>query len=561
MRTFPVAAVLAACLGLSGLLYGNSLSGDFIYDDEIFSPRPELRDWRHLDDVWLEPYVHDNPGSGLYRPLSIFTFSLNYLAFGESPVSFHAVNIVLHGIVAFLLFLVVRRMFDRDDLAALAALLFLALPIHSEAVASIKSRDELLAATFALLSWLAFLRATDARGTRKAGWLALAGASYFFALLSKELIALAPGIFLLAWQWREYPRWKEWIAPSAAFAAALAVYMAMRFLALGADDFASDDVYFVINPLQDADLATQWSTGLSIFWFAVGKTVVPWNLSATYHFNQLPILPHPFASPYAVLGAALLAACVGALFFRRMRASPVGVGIVTFLVPYVLFSKLIFKHGDIFAERWLYFASAGVCIAGAWALVRLRERRRWTAVVLLGAILAAYTAVLVPRNAVWLNRYALGMSMIESAPRSIQGYANVARHLLEADMPDEAAPYIAEAMRIYPDHPPVLAMLGLLALQNGDTDIAKRSLEHAIAIRPEFDAVYLLAVIQAKQGLHDESIQTITTYFQNRMEHPQVRALMALNLYRMGQRDIALSLFRWDPSLTEEQMVKVFESF
>lgn len=561
MRTPSIAAVLAACLGLSVLLYGNSLRGDFIYDDEIFSPRAELRTWAHLDDLWLEPYVHDNPGSGLYRPLSIFTFSLNYLAFGESPVSFHAANILLHGLVAFLLFVTVRRITRRDDVAAVTCLLFLFLPIHSEAVASIKSRDELLAAMFAFAAWLAFLRGTETLGRTKAVWFSAAGGAYFLALLSKELIVLVPGIFLIVWQWREHPRWREWIAPCASFALALVVYLGMRFAALGPGSFASDDVYFVINPMQDADLATQWSTGLSLFWYALGKTIVPWNLSATYHFNQLPLVSHPWASPYSLLGLVALAGSVAALCFHRVRSSAVGLGIVTFLVPYLLFSKLIFRHGDIFAERWLYFASAGVCIVMAFGFIRLRERNRVAAVALLTLVLAAYTAVLIPRNAVWLNRYALGASMIESAPKSIQGYTNVARHLLEIGEHGAAAPYVAEAMRIYPDHPPVLAMLGLLALQNGDTDIAKQALERAITIRPEFDAVYLLAAVQAKQGLHEDSISTIQTYFADRMGHPQVRALMAVNLYRMGEEELALSLFNWDESLSVDQRRAIIEAF
>lgn len=553
--------MLAVCIAASALLYGNTLRGDFIYDDEIFSPRAELRDWRHLDDVWLEPYVHDNPASGLYRPLSVFTFSLNYILFGESPIGFHAVNIALHGLASFLLFLVLRKLFDRDDLAAVASLLFLFLPIHTEAVASIKSRDELLAAAFGLLSWLAFLWAKDAWRWKKTTMLLLAGAAYLLALLSKELIALAPGIFLLAWQWRDHPRWKERIAPVIAFAVPLALYMGMRYAALGSDDFASDDVYFVINPLQNAGIATQWSTGFSLFWHAVAKTAVPWNLSATYHYNQLPLLSHPFESPFSLLGGTLLAGCVGSLFVRRIRESPVGVGIATFVVPYALFSKLIFKHGDIFAERWLYFASAGICIVMAVGFVQLRARNRWAGLALLAAVLAAYTVVLIPRNTVWLNRYALGMSMIKSAPNSIQGYANVARHLLESDMPGEAAPYVAEAMRIYPDHPPVLAMLGLLALQNGDTDVAKQALERAISIRPEFDAVYLLAAVQTKQGLYDQSIATIQTHLTDRMDDPRVRALMAVNLFRMGEEELALSLFNWDPSLSEDERRAAIEAF
>ncbi len=562
MKTFLLwAGIATAFIGGGALLYGNTLPGDFIYDDEIFAYREELRRVDFLDDLWLEPYVHDNPGSGLYRPLSIFTFALNFLLTGENVVWFHAVNIVLHGIVSFLLFAILRTLFRKNDLAIVASILFLFLPIHSEAVASIKSRDELLAAMFALLTWLCFLRAQESWQWTKNGLLALSGCFYFFALLSKELIALVPGVFLLVWWWREQPRTKELISAAMPFVVAITFYLIMRFVTLGPSSFASDDVYFVINPMQSAGFLTQFSTGLSLFWFAVAKSVVPWNLSATYHYDQLPLLEHPFASLYSILGLIALIAAIAALTIRRVRASPLGTGIVLFLIPYALFSKLLFKHGDIFAERWLYFASAGVCVVLAVGVVELKNRAGHIATVFFVGVLGIYAAVLIPRNAVWLDRLSLGESMIQTAPRSIQGYANVGRHYLETGDLARAAPYLSKAIEIYPDHPPVLAMAGLLALQQGDAEQAKKLLNHAIAVRPEFDAVLVLVMVLAKEGQYLESLSTIQQYLAERTEDPRVRYLMAVNMYRMGQEEVALSMFSWDTSLSREDLIREIDAF
>ena len=149
--------LFAGAIALSFLLYGNSLKGEFVYDDNFFADRIELRSPEHILKIWTEPYLPQNLAAGLYRPFAVFLFALDFILFGESPVSFHLINIVLNGIVVFLVFLLVFKIFGDRKLAVIAALFFAFLPIHTESVAFIKSRDEILAALFAIWSWLLFI--------------------------------------------------------------------------------------------------------------------------------------------------------------------------------------------------------------------------------------------------------------------------------------------------------------------------------------------------------------------------------------------------------------------
>src|SRR3989344_2682953 len=159
LKRYVIVVVFIFSILVSFFLYANSISGTFLYDDIAISSRPELRQASYLPKIWVEPYYPNDPEAGGFRPFVIFAFATHFIIFGDSPSGFHVVNILLNGFVTFLLFLVILRLFGKLSLAFVAAGLFAFFPIHSEAVAFIKSQDELWAAVFTLLSWLVFLQA------------------------------------------------------------------------------------------------------------------------------------------------------------------------------------------------------------------------------------------------------------------------------------------------------------------------------------------------------------------------------------------------------------------
>jgi tetratricopeptide (TPR) repeat protein len=97
----------------------------------------------------------------------------------------HFNNIWTFALGCMLLFLVFSRYFFRtnQDLAFLAALLFTMHPIHSEAIANVKSRDEIFSLIFVSLTFLYSFRYVETKKVKDLFW-----ASFLFllALLSKE---------------------------------------------------------------------------------------------------------------------------------------------------------------------------------------------------------------------------------------------------------------------------------------------------------------------------------------------------------------------------------------
>ena len=90
------------------------------------------------------------------RPLTYFTFWLNFELGGKNPIGYHAVNLALHLAAVLLLYDVLRRLLDRPR-ALLAAALFAVHPIQAEAVNYIWARSTMLMTVLCLLSWRSWL--------------------------------------------------------------------------------------------------------------------------------------------------------------------------------------------------------------------------------------------------------------------------------------------------------------------------------------------------------------------------------------------------------------------
>src|SRR5436309_5983040 len=130
-------ALLCAAIAL---IYGNALFNDFAQDDFfhiVHNTQVFEQPWRQLFEVIRN--------SNHYRPVTYVSFSLSYLAHGMSPFGFHLLNIVLHGAVTIVLYLLFRDLLGASIIPLVAAWIFAVHPIHTEAVTSAVGRAELLA--------------------------------------------------------------------------------------------------------------------------------------------------------------------------------------------------------------------------------------------------------------------------------------------------------------------------------------------------------------------------------------------------------------------------------
>ena len=140
------------------------------------------------------------------RPVIAATAKLNFWLDGTNPRGYHLFNLVVH-IAAVTLFELLRRTlrlprggddFGRrtDGVALVAALVWLVLPLNTQAVTDMVQRCESMMDLFFLLGLLCFLRGATA--SRRAGWW-YAGAFVSAALGAgcKEVMIAFPPVLVL----------------------------------------------------------------------------------------------------------------------------------------------------------------------------------------------------------------------------------------------------------------------------------------------------------------------------------------------------------------------------
>lgn len=559
---------LAVFLTLGIVPYISTLFGEFVYDDALFYQHRGIRSWAYLFEVWFNPSLDRIIDNAHYRPLTFASFALNFLLTGESPFWFHAVNIFLNGCAAWLLFRVTERLFGNRTLAWITAIFFVFLPIHTESVAYIKARDEILVACFGFAAWFAFLRATETPLSLR--WSLAAAALSFCAFFSKESALVFPGVFvcslLLLHGWRATVRaWKT----IALQVIAIGAFLLLRWYAVGGTFVSGGEIlYFGQNPLGYVAYEFVPWTAFQLFFIAVAKTFVPWNLSATYGFAHIPIIDSPLDSWMAMAGIMTLALMLGVFCRAHLRRSPIGVGILTFLILYFPFSKIPFHTSiDFFAERWLFAPSAGLAMVGGYAFWLLWRRWRHFASVLFAAVVLSCLFVLVPRSLVWLDDTRLGESMVASAPDSVISYVFLANNRMQYGRLQEATELVTRGLSISREHIPIHHIAAALAMGAGELVVAEQAVRAAEARGgDELANIILRATLLAKQHRYEESLASLqASRWFDPMEF-RTRMLLALNLWMLGRQEEALQYFDWDQHLpvkhmTNEEKFFMFETY
>ena len=151
-RFFPLIV-----FGFSTLIYFNSILNNYSMDDELVTQNHRLtsKGISAIPEIFRSPYYEDRAGYKYeYRPLVLVTFAIEHSIFGDNPHVSHFINVLLYGLLCLVLFNLLKLLFASYDVtfALLVTLVFAAHPTHTEVVASIKNRDEILALLFGLFS-------------------------------------------------------------------------------------------------------------------------------------------------------------------------------------------------------------------------------------------------------------------------------------------------------------------------------------------------------------------------------------------------------------------------
>lgn len=427
-----VGYVLAA---FAFLLYSQTIGFSFALDDvAVFTGNEFVKDgFGGFGKILSTFYWHGNASfadanSGIFRPLSLLLFAMEWQIFGEKPAVFHFVHIVLYAVVAMQLFLFLRELFGKSSgqLALVATLLWIVLPIHTEVVANLKSADEILSLLFAILGFRWLLKWND---NQKIPTLLASGTFFLLALLSKEAAVLILPLALLALIMFRERSVKSVITPGLVLFGIAVVWLVWHEWVIRSSPAEMITYDYRNNALlSNPSFVDQLGTAIGLqarYWL---KMLVGYPLSWNYSFNEIPV--NGFADIWPWI--SLLGIGAAAYFaWKTFRSQPViSFAIVFYFVTIILTSNIFYRIGDIFAERFTFVPSIGFCILVAALVLRYRKsevlpKMSSTAIGIVAILILVYAGRTFARTSDWKDETTLFLADVDHAPQSARVHGNV----------------------------------------------------------------------------------------------------------------------------------------
>ena len=497
------AIVVAA---VAAVVYSNTLANGFVSDDNalIFQHPfvPHVRDWPRIFTAG------HYEGTGGYRPLVTLSFAFNYCFGGRNPVGYHLINILLHAANSVLVLLLLSRLLLGRAAAFVGALIFAVHPIHTEAVAWISGRAEVLAAFFFFIAWLLHLRSRQVTSLWSPPRV-LSAVALFAALLSKENALIFPGVIVagdvLISRWQSHcdaltnlsraQRWARLYLPSLA---AIALYFIVRGLLYHQPIWRLvRDVQFVDNPLAHVPLIERLLTAGKIQLEYLRLLVWPRHLCADYSYNSVPIVTN-IGDPIVLSAFAVCALLFVIAVWSFSHRGRLWFGIVFYAFAVAPVANVLTVIGTIKAERLLYLPSFGLCFIVGVGIVWLSQTRlrliRFSFAVstaLFAAVIASAGFATWKRNSVWRDERSLWQSVADTVPNNIKAQLHVGSDALASGDDAKAIGAFRAAMQIDSQSEDAVINLSAALMQDQQYGEATRILENAVSQHPSRAVVHL----------------------------------------------------------------------
>lgn len=501
--------IFGLALYLNTLTFGYTLDDRLMITDNKFT-KEGIHGIKHIlsNDAFVGFFGENKnllPG-GRYRPLSQIMFAIEYRMFGLSPFVGHLINILMYAALGVLVFLVLRKLLEKYKgtvwyltLPFVATLIYIAHPIHTEVVANIKGRDEILTSICVFGSIWFTLKYLD---TNKIWLLILSFISFFLALMSKEnAITFLAVIPLAIYFFTKHPLKKN-IITLIPLLIATVLFMFARYKALG----------FFMNPeLQETELlnnpylfATKSERYATIF-YTMGKYIqllfLPHPLTHDYYPKQIPIINwsdmRAIVPLLMYLGMAIFAV------WGLIKKNYFAFFVILFAATFSIASNLVFNVGTFMNERFMFVPSLGfACILAYFLIIGLQKLMKTTGVasvskVLLVAILVGYSIKTFTRNFAWKDDLTLFTTDAKTSENSAKVNVSAGGMLIEKSMKEkdenvkrqqltDATVYLKKGVNIHPKYVAGWVLLGNAYLYLEDWENSFICYDNSLRIAPKY---------------------------------------------------------------------------
>lgn len=517
---------------LSFGIYFQCIPFNYVLDDQIvildnaYTKEGVKGLWKIFSSESFEGYFgkqRDLVQGGRYRPLSIMMFAVEHQI---SPLNYklnHIINIILYSICCLLLFRFLSSfLYDKKKpwfltVAFMASLIYLVHPVHVEAVANIKGRDEILAFIFGLATLISSIRYLKTQHWKE---IAFAALFYYLGVLSKEnvltFIGVVPVTLLLFTKGKaKYIR-----NITLAILAVTVLYLIQRYAIIGY--LISDKKYYDVmnNPFVGMSGSEKYATIFYTLLKYLGLSVFPHPLTHDYYPYHIPIMN--WAKP-AVFFSFFLHAILGVLALFRFKKNPIfSWGILFYLFTISIVSNIVFNVGTFMNERFIFISSAGIIVILTHYLFKaLPEKFGVNKNIFLGlaaVITILFAARSITRVPVWESAISLNRAAVKVSKNSARANSFMSTALFEEAkaidgaeaklaLYKEAEFYVNRALKVLPSYKNAnLMKIGIAAefhKRDKDTEKLIKTFSEVAAYRPELPFLKEYVDFLADRGEQD----------------------------------------------------------
>ncbi len=567
---FPFAPVLLAATVLTA--YGGVYDAPFIFDDfktVLREPGADLAQAFRAHPTRIVPEL---------------SFALNR-ALGGSLAGFHALNVLIHLLNAFLVLGLLRAMkrlrpSGIPPWAPVSGALIWALhPLQTSAVTYLSQRVASLSALCYLCAALCYLRARERQigGARfgagaHLGWYLCALLAALLAAGAKENAATLPAAILLLELVivgrREGERiWARlagllpfavtpglqighllWIkfqlgaalTQATPLPGAVAGAAGAGAAGAGAARGLQSPIYGYLGVYQGWNFPMPREYLLTEAGVLV-RYLKLWLLPINQVFDAYVVPVTRAADPRFLFPAALLLAIGGAALSQARRRPWVTFGVLWFYVTMAVESSFI-AIADFMFEHRMLLPSFGLMVASLGLVGPWLSRRRRTGTVLIILITLLLGAATVDRNRVWESPLALWLDNVAKAPLKVRGWVNLA-HVYEMNKQfDLAEAAFIRANKVFDRTREIHFGLGVVQMQKGDSAAAEKSFRRAIEIDPFYpEAHYNLAALLAMAEREKEAERLLRWVLFLKSEYgPEAHYNLGVIYLKQGKSQAAL---------------------
>jgi tetratricopeptide (TPR) repeat protein len=492
-----ISIVLLVFIG--GAVFINTLSNDFIWDDRTLILNNRLiKELKNIPFLFVPEYWNDyfSGMAGQYRPVRTVTFAIDYAIWGQHAAGFHFSNLLFHIINIILLYFLVSKVLSIDHkkessdhflgIALISGLLFAAHPIHTEAVAWIKNRSELLCSIFMLSSFLAYVYNFS---KRKKSFYFLSLALALISMGTKEMSLALPLIIMMFMAcFEDELDLKQKIFKAAPFIITAGAYLAFRIYGLGLLSAGGSK-----NTL---DLYRTVLTVIKTFGYYLYLLIYPFNLNSERAFN-IPVTILDGYVALSIIGAGL---CFY-LFFKNFKTNKVFAFFLSWIfISLIPASNIIFISTRPIAEQRLYIPSVGFCVIFAMAVRSLYLKRRSAAIIFLIALIIFYSMTIFNRNKDWLNSLTFWSKAVELSPQSSRAHNNLGRAYAISKQVEKSMDSFNRAIELDKGNYDAYYNRGILRNNTGNIDEAVIDINKSLDLFPDAGAYYSLGIILERMG-------------------------------------------------------------